>query len=148
MEVNKVSRFLWLVGITILVVAILIPRNRSKPKEESPASVVERPSLFPPTQVKTLTPAEAREKYAIDMALSLRHDGVEATVGAAGKEKDTLEIWMPMTRESVKQILEMEGMQSEVPRLGFTKLVLHDRFEGNTISTWKFHWIANAGWAQ
>jgi len=145
---NKVSRFLWPVGIAILVVAILIPRNRSKPKEEAPASVVERPSLFPATPVKTLTPAEAREKYAVDMALRLRHDGVDATVGATGKGNDALEIWMPMTSDTVKQILEMEGIRSEVPRLGFTKLVLHNRFEGNTISTWKFQWVGNAGWAQ
>lgn len=121
------------------------------PNEKAPASVVERPSLFPPTPVKTLTPAEARAAYAIAMGLDLRKQGIDATVGAGGKNKDELHISMPMTYETMREILAMPAINSTVPNMGFKKLTLADKFEGqiSLARMWKFTWHEDAGvWAQ
>jgi hypothetical protein len=85
----------------------------------------------------------ARQNYAEQLEQSLLSRGLDAHVTVVGQGKDTLRIsWAAMSRPVVYNMINSEGMQSQVPSLGFNKVIMTDdgSFSGASTESWVYRW--------
>jgi hypothetical protein len=96
---------------------------------------------------QSATRLTARREYASQLERHLLSIGIDARVRAVGKQQDTLRIsWAAMSRPVVYNMMTSAGMQSEVPTLGFTQVILTDdgSFSGAQVETWRYRWDGSA----
>lgn len=89
-----------------------------------------------------------RKEYADTLERHLLSTGLDAHVRVIGPHQDTLRIsWALMSRPVVYNMISSDGMNSQVPQLGFRKVIFTDdgSFSGLSVETWTYRWDG-AGW--
>jgi hypothetical protein len=145
-----------IVIFTIIVIAMIAGQNDTKTvAQPSPAPVstpVVAPTATKPEDVAAKSQFKAqiaarqntaRRDYADQLEQSLLSRGLDAHVTVVGQEKDTLRIsWVAMSRPVVYNMINSDGMQSQVPSLGFKKVIMTDdgSFSGTSKESWTYHW--------
>lgn len=106
----------------------------------SPAS---QTASAPASALSTKPDSSARDAYAKELEQHLLSQGLDATVRVIGKNHDNLRIsWAAMSRPVVYNMMNGDGMQQQVPALGFKKVILTDdgSFSGSAPETWVYRW--------
>jgi hypothetical protein len=94
-------------------------------------------------KAQTQAKIQARQDYCKELEGHLLTLGLDATVVAVGPNRDTLRIsWKAMSRPVVYNMINGDGMQSQVPLLGFKKVIFTDdgSFSGESAESWMYHW--------
>jgi hypothetical protein len=150
----------WFLGITVVVgvIGITLSQNDSRPA----ANTVSVPAPVPPPtrpkpgdkaaqakaqiaarQANTKAQITVRQDYARELERSLLSRGLDAHVTVVGTGKDTLRIsWAAMSRPIVYNMITSEGMETQVPLLGFKKVIFTDdgSFSGTSTESWTYRW--------